>query len=212
MSNLRHIPCYANNGIGTLWNTLTRRFSASTCTGTTIYDLLNAPYSRVLKTGQISTLDRFPSDKWVCPTFAYAPLAGCITVGFGLGFVVGWNYRIPTHAESLLWRMCSVHHAVFSIFRELYYGFGMMKCNKPCSQSTQFPEQEPSSEEGRRRHTRYLRDTPNLRSLLRKWDNTLPDQDPILRNPLCVLVPVTIICAIYILCRLYLYAEGFASL
>lgn len=148
----------------------------------------------------------------VCPTFAYAPLAGCITVGFGLGFVVGWNYHIPTHAESLLWRMCSVYHAVFSIFRELYYGFGMMKCNKPCSQSTQFPEQEPSSEEGRRQHTRYLRDTPILRSLLRKWDNTLPDQDPILRNPLCVLVPVTIICAIYILCRLYLYAEDFASL
>lgn len=158
--------------------------------------------------------DRFPSDTWLCPTFAWSIPISCLTVLFSLLFIAAWNFHFPSKAEKILWRICSVYHAAFSIYGAVYYGIEMMKTKKRPSHSSHSRKHLRPVEE--RMHLVSTdgasRDIPLITRFLDKWHSTLPVQDPEARTPLRVLLPVTVTCAVYAICRIFIYVEDFISL
>jgi hypothetical protein len=158
--------------------------------------------------------DRFLSDTWLCPTFAWSIPASCVTILFSLLFIAGWNFHFPSTAEKVLWRTCSVYHAAFSLYGAVYYGIEMMKTKK-----------RPSHSSHSRRHLRPVEESlhlvssngaprtiPLVTEFLDKWHSTLPVQDPEARTSLRVLIPITVTCALYAICRICIYVEDFISL
>lgn len=157
--------------------------------------------------------DRFPSDTWLCPSFAWTIPATCVTVIFSILFIAGWNFHFPTNTEKIMWRVCSVYHAVFSLYGASYYLIEMLKTKKRPSHSAHsrqhlHPIEESLHLSSNSSHYRL----PIVSSFLGKWYNTLPIQDPEARIPLRLLIPVTILCAIYVICRVYIYVEDIISL
>lgn len=158
--------------------------------------------------------DRFPSDTWLCPSFIWTIPATCVTVLFSLLFIAGWNFHFPTTTEKIMWRVCSVYHAVFSLYGACYYLIEMLKSKKRPSHSLHSRQHLHPIEERRHSYSKedVHRSIPVVTSFLNRWRNTLPIQDPEARIPLRVLIPITVSCAIYVICRVYIYLEDFISL
>lgn len=158
--------------------------------------------------------DRFPSDTWLCPSFAWTIPATCVTVVFSVLLIAGWNFHFPTNTEKVMWRVCSIYHAVFSLYGASYYLIEMLKSRKRPSYSSHSRQHLRPIEEGLQLalETGSYRSIPIVSSFLNKWFDTLPNQDPEARIPLRVLIPVTITCAVYVLCRVFIYTEDFISL
>lgn len=151
--------------------------------------------------------NRFPSDTWLCPSADWTLPAIFVTLFFSIIFITGWNFHFPTTTEKILWRICSVYHAVFSLYGGSYYLIEMLKSWKRPSHSSHSRQHLHSVEK-----SPHLKSIPLVTSFLNKWWNTLPVQDPEARIPLRVLIPVTAMCIIYVLCRMYIYTEDFISL
>lgn len=158
--------------------------------------------------------DRFPSDTWLCPSFAWTIPATCVTVLFSVLFIAGWNFHFPTNTEKIMWRVCSVYHAVFSLYGACYYLIEMLKSKKRPSNSPHSRQHLHPIEESLHlcSKTSVHRSIPIVTSFLNRWRNTLPIQDPEARIPLRVLIPITVTCAIYVICRVYIYIEDLISL
>lgn len=158
--------------------------------------------------------DRFPSDTWLCPTFAWSIPASCVTILFSLLFIAGWNFHFPSTAEKILWRICSVYHAAFSLYGAVYYGIEMMKTKKQRSQLSDSRKHLRPVEESLHlvSSSGAPRTIPFVTEFLDKWHSTLPVQDPEARTPLRVLIPITVTCALYTLCRICIYVEDFTTL
>jgi hypothetical protein len=78
-------------------------------------------FSRQIKT---TPWDRFPSDLWL-PAEGWVIIFGLIVqIPFSFSFLIAWFFYFPSATEQLLWRVCSVYHAAFSLFGTAYYMFG----------------------------------------------------------------------------------------
>lgn len=156
--------------------------------------------------------DRFPSDTWLCPTFGWAIPASCVTIIFSILFIAGWNFHFPTNVEKIMWRACSIYHAIFSLYGGVYYLVEMLNTRKnPAHSGHSRRHLHPAEEHLLSSKISYHR-LPIVSIFLDKWSKTLPVQDPEARIPLRLLVPVTIMCAVYVLCRIYIYVEDIISL
>ncbi len=69
---------------------------------------------------------RYPSDLWFPAEGWIIPFGLAVQIPFSLSFLAGWWLYFPTPIESLIWRICSVFHAAFSVTDALYYMFGSM--------------------------------------------------------------------------------------
>jgi len=68
---------------------------------------------------------RFPSDTWLPADDGWIiPFGFAIQIPFSLSFLLAWFFHFPTRTEHLIWQMCSVYHAAFSILGTFYYLFG----------------------------------------------------------------------------------------
>jgi hypothetical protein len=184
--------------------------------------------------------DRFPSDIWI-PVDGWIILLGFVVqVPFSASFLAAWFFYFPTPSEKLLWRICSVYHAAFSIFGASYYLPGalnsrvfktrqppkttqakMSRLRKLLASSVSVGEvmrecqdiearTKPSPSTPRKR--RLPRSMSGIEDWLGRWRNISPDKDPDMEVPLRWIIPISIACFIYILCRFYFYIEDFVGL
>lgn len=159
--------------------------------------------------------DRFPSDTWLCPEFTYLPFAVCIQLGFSGIFLTAWNFYFPTYTEKLLWRICSVYHAFFSVYGAIYFLIEMYRSKRPLHQAhRQHPVQlQKKFPESHHPAIEYVvKSLQTAKERMQRWRNISPEQDPEMEVPLRVLVPVTIMCFLYVVTRGYIYIEDFISL
>lgn len=156
--------------------------------------------------------DRFPSDTWLCPDLTYTPIPICILLGFSCLFLLAWDFYFPTYTEKVLWRICSVYHAIFSIYGGIYYFIEIIQSRR---RSTHRHRRLRSS------NTLSMRQKPEgsgiespngLFGCLPKWRKVFADYDPEMGVSFRILLPVTLMCFLYIFARGYIYVEDFISL
>jgi hypothetical protein len=156
--------------------------------------------------------DRFPSDAWLCPDFTYTPIALCVLLGFSIMFIVAWNFYFPTYTEKVLWRICSVYHAVFSIYGGVYFLIEMSKSRRRSSHPHRNVRSSDARSVSQQPKNARIETPGDLRGRLHKWRNNSADHDPEMGIPLRILAPVSITCILYVLSRGYIYVEDFISL
>lgn len=67
---------------------------------------------------------RFPSDTWFAAYDGWIISFGlAIQIPFSLSFLLAWFLYFPTRTEWLMWQICSIYHAPFSILGAFYYLF-----------------------------------------------------------------------------------------
>jgi hypothetical protein len=156
--------------------------------------------------------DRFRSDSWLCPDIKYTPITSVILLGFSVLFLAAWNFHFPTNTERVLWRVCSIYHAFFSIFGGFYFFIEMLRTRKHSSLS--LPRSQPP--EGNSQHQQSEISGGKLRNCLCErlgnMRNISPGSDPEMGVPFRVLGPVSIICILYVFCRGFIYVEDFISM
>ncbi|PYI31322.1 hypothetical protein BP00DRAFT_396510 [Aspergillus indologenus CBS 114.80] len=163
--------------------------------------------------------DRFPSDTWLRPHYKYSPLAVIILLGFSALFLVAWDFYFPTYTEKVLWRVCSVYNAAFSIYGGIYYFVEMLRrgnhVNEP-KPRVEIAEPAPGHHRPMFHHASSDSTTGttlvSVRESLLGLRNISEEHDPDMAVSFRVLVPVTIICALYVFTRGYIYVEDFIAL
>ncbi|RAK82203.1 uncharacterized protein BO72DRAFT_420195 [Aspergillus fijiensis CBS 313.89] len=150
--------------------------------------------------------DRFPSDTWLRPEYKYSPLAIIILLGFSALFLVAWDFYFPTYTEKVLWRICSVYNAAFSIYGGVYYFVEMVDMPGPARRCRRSPYNHDNSDSST--GTTLV----SVRESLLGLRNISEEYDPDMAVSFRVLVPVTIICALYVFARGYIYVEDFIAL
>jgi hypothetical protein len=156
--------------------------------------------------------NRFPSDTWLCPDFIYSPVAICVLLGFSGLFLIAWNFHFPTYTEKILWRVCSLYHALFSVYGGVYFFIEMVRSRRRSSKSHQ--RLSRSNALGAYQPCDDL-ESGTLHALKRSlaaWRNISADGDPGMVVSLRVIIPVSIMCFVYVLARGYIYIEDFMSL
>jgi hypothetical protein len=160
--------------------------------------------------------DKFPSDEWLPPdeTFVVIFLSSIVLIAFSLSFSAGWHFYFPTPAERLLWRMCSVYHAVASLAGGIYYLWGPREIRQRQYHVRQQGVLENSSTipEKRWRRWRTRVRAGRIARIIHSWRNISPDQNPDMAIPLRSNFPVFIGCFLYGFCRIYFYVEDFIGL
>lgn len=156
--------------------------------------------------------DRFPSDTWLCPDFTFSPIAILILLGFSGLFLIAWDFYFPTYTEQILWRVCSVYHALFSIYGGVYFFIEMVISRH---RSRNEPDRLNRSEALAFHQSCDGVVSTSSRSFWGRysgWRNISVDKDPEMSVSLRVLVPVSFLCVLYVFARGYLYVEDFVSL
>lgn len=141
-------------------------------------------------------------------------------------FILAWHFHFPTRTEQIMWRVCSIYHAFFSIYGGVYFLVEMIRTKR------QLARQQRDAEEGSDQnvvmhdisdhideraslHPRAPSSSPDAKTGMRLSDrvrNISREQDPEMELSLKVLLPVTVTCALYVFCRLFIYVEDFISL
>lgn len=71
--------------------------------------------------------DRFPSDTFLPLNGSFLlTLPGILLfqIPFAISFFASWSRHFPTRAEQMIWRVCAVYHAVYTLFMTAYYIVG----------------------------------------------------------------------------------------
>ncbi|RAH64382.1 uncharacterized protein BO66DRAFT_242417 [Aspergillus aculeatinus CBS 121060] len=164
--------------------------------------------------------DRFPSDTWLTPEYKYSPLALIILLGFSALFLVAWDFYFPTYTEKILWRICSVYNAAFSIYGGIYYFVEMSRSGKRVGEPKPRVEmvgptrryQRPVHHHHDNSDSSMETTLVSVRESLLGLRNISEEDDPEMAVSFRVLIPVTITCALYVFARGYIYVEDFISL
>lgn len=69
--------------------------------------------------------ERMPSDIWYRPRGLLVLLGLVVQIPFCFSFLGAWNFHFASRAELLLWRMCAVYHAAYSLVITFYYILGL---------------------------------------------------------------------------------------
>ncbi|KAK1766914.1 hypothetical protein QBC33DRAFT_93347 [Phialemonium atrogriseum] len=90
---------------------------------------------------------RFPSDTWFAADDGWIISFGlAIQIPFSLSFLLAWLSYFPTRTEWLMWQICSIYHAAFSILGASYYLFCatcMRATNRRRRQQPLLPDEVP---------------------------------------------------------------------
>lgn len=186
--------------------------------------------------------DRLPSDTWYHGELRYSLFVLAVFLTFSCLFLCGWNFYFPTFTEQLLWRICSVYHAVFSFYGAGYYIVEWRKVvinRRQAEQNvaTQLQQEvtaepltskisgdleaqgsqqslHPGTTEKDQSDDKSLRRmlSRQLQRKLSRFHDRFASQNPGDKIPLRTLFPVTVLCFLYVCCRLYLYFEDLFSL
>ncbi|PWY67091.1 hypothetical protein BO94DRAFT_561221 [Aspergillus sclerotioniger CBS 115572] len=151
--------------------------------------------------------DRIPSDTFPVTDMEADCIATPVLLLFGSMFMVTWDFHFPSRAEHILWRIASIYNLVFTVVGGLHAGY----CDKivlprayqerltlPLSRT------KPSEKSDKR--------CDSLRRLAARLRNIDPCRDPRREVPLRVLLPTTILCAMYCVGRAYILTEDFIGL
>lgn len=68
--------------------------------------------------------DRFPSDTFLnIDGSLKIALPGILLfqIPFAVSFFASWSRHFPTRAEQIIWRICAVYHAVYTLFMTAYF-------------------------------------------------------------------------------------------
>lgn len=89
------------------------------------YKLHVPVFSREIK---VKPWDRIPGDIWFPPEFTWPdslsiPLGLLLQIPFCVSFLGAWDFHFPSQAEKVLWRVCAVYHAVYTLCGITYYLF-----------------------------------------------------------------------------------------
>ncbi|KAH6617813.1 hypothetical protein B0J18DRAFT_261929 [Chaetomium sp. MPI-SDFR-AT-0129] len=90
--------------------------------------------------------DRLPSESFLVIDKTLLIPALVIMTGFSISPLIAWNFHFPTTQERLVWRVCSVYHAVFSITLGIYYVVAAMKAHSKADNVTTWPQSPKPSE------------------------------------------------------------------
>ncbi|KAK4157411.1 hypothetical protein C8A00DRAFT_11744 [Chaetomidium leptoderma] len=88
--------------------------------------------------------DRVPSDAWLVIDRDLLGPAFLVILAFSVSPLIAWNFYFPSEAERIIWRACSVYHAVFSLGLGVYYICAALRLNTTSSEKGNHP-QPPSS-------------------------------------------------------------------
>ena len=159
-------------------------------------------------------INRIPNDNWPKCTGLPAVWAYIMGLMYSSIFVAGWNFPFPTSTERILWRVSSVGTVGFVMIGSPFaaWGFDFYMPRKKKNLKAIMSD----SEEGERRPHRQWFGIRNMAVKIEKraarWRNNSPDHDPELEIPLRILIPMTILCALYSLFRLYFLVEDALAL
>ncbi|PYI16574.1 hypothetical protein BO86DRAFT_435685 [Aspergillus japonicus CBS 114.51] len=192
-------------------------------------------YTQILRNIHLPVFSRpmtaQPQNRIISDNFPVTDLrADCIATPvlllFGSMFLIAWDFHYPTRAERLLWRIASAYNLLFTVVGGLHAGY----CDKillprayverrqriPWIAS---PSPSPSSR-GSQMESCPSSCSPPLKSssqgfwtrLAGRLRNIDPTHDPKAELPLRVLVPTSVICALYCVGRAYILVEDFIAL
>ncbi|PYH47127.1 uncharacterized protein BP01DRAFT_315212 [Aspergillus saccharolyticus JOP 1030-1] len=149
--------------------------------------------------------NRIPSDNFLGTDLQADIVATPTLIVVGVMFMFAWNSHFPSRAEHILWRTASIYNLVFTIVAGLHAGY----CDKvllpgELKKARSLPWYEPQR-------------PPPPPPVSRKWDfwrrlairmrNLDPSRNPRSHVPLRVLLPTTVLCALYCLGRGYILVE-----
>lgn len=150
-------------------------------------------------------------------------------LGFSILFILAWHFHFATRTEQIMWRVCSIYHAFFSIYGGIYFLVEMIRTKRKLARLQRDAEDgfdehvmmhdlpdhvdERASLHPTASSSPSSSSSPDTRvTLADRVRNISREQDPEMALPLKVMVPVTFTCALYICCRLFIYVEDFISL
>lgn len=178
--------------------------------------------------------DRIPSDiwyplEWAHPDVYLIPLALLVLVPFCVSFLGAWFFAFPTRAEHVIWRVCAIYHAAYSLVGTFYFTYvsyrdrngqrSLLPKVSPHHEMISYPvtrvpspTQEPISSDNTELERRLPRSMTNLKTWAASLRNISPDQDPDMEIPLRWTSAFFFPTVLYIFCRLYFYIEDLISL
>ncbi|KAH8705306.1 hypothetical protein BGW36DRAFT_421868 [Talaromyces proteolyticus] len=151
--------------------------------------------------------DRIPSDTFPQVDLLAECIAGPVILLFASIFMFGWNFDFATPVDQIIWRVCSVYMVCYAVFGELLALY---------SQRIALPRLSLSRKQQDEKETPQAAPLPihvnSLERLAERLRNIDPDKDPINTIPLRVLIPSTILCALYFFARALILTEDLIGL
>lgn len=163
--------------------------------------------------------NRFRSDTWLCPDFQYIAISWLVLLGFSVLFIAAWDFYFPTNAERILWRVCCIYHAFFSIFGGVYFVREMFRSKRLVPKSHGHNNHQHGNEEQILEEPMQTANNKPITLLRAKVRHLLQGISPAAQQDpevgvvsFRVFAPVSVICIVYVFCRAYIYVEDFISL
>ena len=159
-------------------------------------------------------ITRIPNDNWPAPDFTdviYITVVGWI---YGAIFVAGWNFRFPTYAERVLWRISSVSTIGIMICCTALEAWRFSTHTPMVPKNAHLVPETPEVKALSRRSHWYSLHQPLTKAqiIASRARNYLIDEDLTLAMPLRLWFPWTLVALIYALFRVYILIEDFIAL
>ncbi len=154
--------------------------------------------------------NRIPSVNWPAIPFSVALGAVLFSLPYFAIFVSAWNFSFPNPAERTLWRISSLIPLCFSILA-IPPGYflspaarkkeaNLVQDDRIIDSDSEAQPCEPDSSKTPAWRNKFCK-------VISRMENNSPDRDPNLRVPLVILIPLTILCAVYTLARVFILVE-----
>ncbi|KAH8797341.1 hypothetical protein F5884DRAFT_253990 [Xylogone sp. PMI_703] len=152
--------------------------------------------------------NRIPSDNFPPTDITAEVLCIPFILLFSSTFICAWDFTFPSNTERILWRAASITCVSFGIVGG---GFSAL-CHYLLFPKISHQEKTSESIKITGRSQRYKLFREYLSHKAAKIRNISPDKDPLLTVPLVVLIPISIINAVYCISRGYLLVEDVIGL
>ncbi|RAK82213.1 uncharacterized protein BO72DRAFT_444140 [Aspergillus fijiensis CBS 313.89] len=190
-------------------------------------------YTQILRNLHLPLVSRpmtaRPQNRIISDNFPVTDLrADCIATPvlllFGSMFLFAWDFHYPTRAERLLWRTASVYNLLFTVVGGLHAGYCdkilLPRAYEERKQRIPWIASPSPSPRGSQVGNHPPSFSPPLKTpsqgfwarVANKIRNIDPTHDPKAELPLRVLIPTSIICALYCVGRTYILVEDFIGL
>lgn len=159
---------------------------------------------------KIRPINRIPSDNWPPTTLVSGVAGGILIAVYSAIFMLAWNFSFPSRAQHMLWRAASLLTLIYGIVGHVTAGF-FHHILLPNRKVRGLP-----STAGKQRTSASLKGfdwvSTRAEEVAAHLRNNSPDSDPAMEVPLRMLVPVTILCALYSISRASILIEDVLAL
>jgi hypothetical protein len=161
-------------------------------------------FSRPMK-GPIQ--DRIRSDNFLKTELDLEAFAGVFILAFSATFTCGWNFYFPTPTERLLWRCASIYSLVFGVVGGAYtWIWHLVLFEKHKAMRLPVTATGASGPQARNAIQRNIQELADKMRRVPTADGTDGS------IPIRLLLPVTVLCALYCLFRGYILIEDIIGL